>query len=82
VDRGMLIYIAYGGGAIFAIMLVIIIIMILKKRKFLRVYDRAHKGNLVKRGIDAIPKGNPPPPSNPARPEERVANPNKIRYMK
>lgn len=82
VDRSMLIYIAYAGGAIFVVMLVIIGIMIYRKKKFLRAYNRAHKGNLVKRGIDAIPKGNPPPPSNPARPEERVATSDKVRIRR
>lgn len=82
ISRGMLIYIAYGGAAILAIMLIIIALMVIKKKKFLRNYDRAHKDNLVKRGIDAIPKGNPPPPSNPARPEERVATSRKIKYLK
>jgi len=52
----------------------------IRRHRFLAKYNKAHKGALVKRGIDKIPKGNPAPASNPARPEERVPTEKIVRY--
>ena len=82
-DYNMLTYLAYGGAALLGVMFVVILVMIIRKRRFLRIYNRSHKHNIVKKGIHGIPAGNAPPPSNPARPEERVAPPRTIqRYGK
>lgn len=78
IDYKMLTYFAYAGAALLAIMIVVVVLMIMRKKKFLKTYNRSHKDNIVKKGIQAIPSGNAPPTSNPARPEERVAPPVKI----
>jgi hypothetical protein len=77
-DYNMLTYLAYGGAALLGVMFVVILVMIIRKRRFLRLYNRSHKQNIVRKGIHGIPAGNAPPPSNPARPEERVAPPRTV----
>ena len=58
----------------FVVFVVIIMLVAIRRRNFLRAYNRDHKNALQRRGITRIPKGNAPPISNPARPEERVGD--------
>ena len=51
-----------------------------KPDEFLQGYNRDHKKALIRRGIHSIPKGNPPPPSNPANPIERVGHDPQVFY--
>ena len=82
IDGTLLTYITYSVVGMFVIFVVIIILVALRRRKFLQSYNRDHKKALARRGITRIPKGNPPPPSNPARPEERVSHDHNVYYKK
>ena len=82
VDATMLTYITYAVVAMFVIFVVIVLLVALRRRKFLQSYNRDHKKALIRRGIHSIPKGNPPPPSNPARPIERVGHDPQVFYRK
>ncbi len=82
IDGTLLTYITYSVVGMFVIFVVIIILVALRRRKFLQSYNRDHKKALARRGITRIPKGNPPPPSNPARPEERVSHEHNVYYKK
>ena len=74
IDATLLTYITFSVVGMFVVFVVIMLLVALRRRKFLRAYNRDHKNALVRKGITRIPKGNAPPPSNPARPEERVGN--------
>lgn len=80
INAEILTYITFTVIGIFIVFLVVIIIVSVKRKRFLAKYNKAHKGALVKRGIDNIPKGNPAPASNPARPEERIPTEKVVRY--
>ena len=82
IDAKLLTYITYTVCALFAIMIIIMVIIGLRRRKFFAQYNKDHKKSLLRRGITAIPKGNPPPASNPARPEERVRHEQQVRFRK
>lgn len=82
IDGTLLTYITYSVVAMFVVFVIIIIAVALRRRKFLQNYNRDHKKALVRRGIRSIPKGNAPPPSNPARPEERVGHEPNVYYRK
>lgn len=74
IDATLLTYITFAVIAMFVVFVVIILLVAIRRRKFLRAYNRDHKNALQRRGITRIPKGNAPPISNPARPEERVGD--------
>ncbi|MBO7156047.1 MAG: hypothetical protein J6V83_01445, partial [Clostridia bacterium] len=74
IDATLLTYITFSVVGMFVVFVIIMLLVALRRRKFLRAYNRDHKNSLVRKGITRIPKGNAPPPSNPARPEERVGN--------
>ena len=80
IDATLLTYITFAVVAMFVVFVVIILLVALRRRKFLRTYNRDHKNALQRRGITRIPKGNAPPPSNPARPEERVGDTKAVYY--
>ena len=80
IDATLLTYITFAVVAMFVVFVVIILLVALRRRKFLRAYNRDHKNALQRRGISRIPKGNAPPPSNPARPEERVGDTKAVYY--
>ena len=80
IDATLLTYITFAVIAMFVVFVVIILLVALRRRKFLRAYNRDHKNALQRRGITRIPKGNAPPPSNPARPEERVGDTKAVYY--
>ena len=80
VDATMLTYITYSVVAMFVIFVIIILLIAWRRRKFLQGYNRDHKKALIRRGIHSIPKGNPPPPSNPANPIERVGHDPQVFY--
>ncbi len=80
VDATMLTYITYSVVAMFAVFVIIILLVAWRRRKFLQGYNRDHKKALIRRGIHSIPKGNPPPPSNPANPIERVGHDHQVYY--
>lgn len=82
IDGTLLTYITYSVVAMFIVFVIIVILVALRRRRFLRGYNRDHKKSLVRRGIHNIPKGNPPPPSNPARPAERVGHDPTVYYRK
>ena len=82
IDGTLLTYITYSVVAMFVVFVVIIILVALRRRRFLKNYNRDHKKSLMRRGIHSVPKGNPPPPSNPARPEERVGHDPYLYYRK
>ncbi|MGI6213275.1 MAG: hypothetical protein ACOYIQ_01835 [Christensenellales bacterium] len=73
IDTQMLQYIAIAVGALFALTVLILVITALKRRSFLKRFNKSYKHSLVKRGIDSIPKGNPPPRRKPSNPSERVS---------
>jgi hypothetical protein len=66
IDATMLMYIGFIGGGVLVIAVVALIIVGIRHRKFTQKYDRSHKSSLAKRGIHALPKGNPLPRTNPA----------------
>ncbi len=74
IDATLLTYITFAVVGMFVIFVVLMLIITLRRRSFLRAYNRDHKNALQRRGIKRIPKGNAPPRSNPARPEERVGD--------
>ncbi len=74
IDATLLTYITFAVVGMFVIFVVLMLIIALRRRSFLRAYNRDHKNALQRRGIKRIPKGNAPPRSNPARPEERVGD--------
>ena len=74
IDATLLTYITFAVVALFVVFVILMLLIALRRRRFLRSYNRDHKNSLVRRGITRIPKGNAPPPSNPARPEERVGD--------
>ena len=74
IDATLLTYITFAVVAMFVVFVVIIMLVAIRRRNFLRAYNRDHKNALQRRGITRIPKGNAPPISNPARPEERVGD--------
>ena len=80
IDAKLLTYITFAVIAMFAVFVVLMLLVALRRRKFLRAYNRDHKNSLQRRGITRIPKGNAPPPSNPARPEERVGDTHAVYY--
>ncbi len=82
IDAKLLTYITYTVCALFVLMIIIMVIIGLRRRKFFAQYNKDHKKSLLRRGITAIPKGNPPPASNPARPEERVRHEQQVRFRK
>ena len=80
IDATLLTYITFAVVAMFVVFVVIVLLVAIRRRKFLRAYNRDHKNALQRRGITRIPKGNAPPPSNPARPEERVGDTSAVYY--
>ncbi len=80
IDATLLTYITFAVVALFVVFVVLMLLIALRRRKFLRAYNRDHKNSLQRRGISRIPKGNAPPPSNPARPEERVGDTQAVYY--
>ena len=74
IDATLLTYITFAVIAMFVVFVVIVLLVAIRRRTFLRAYNRDHKNALQRRGITRIPKGNAPPISNPARPEERVGD--------
>lgn len=80
IDATLLTYITFAVVAMFVVFVVLMLLVALRRRKFLRSYNRDHKKSLQRRGITRIPKGNAPPPSNPARPEERVGDTHAVYY--
>ena len=80
IDATLLTYITFAVIAMFVVFVVIVLLVAIRRRKFLRAYNRDHKNALQRRGITRIPKGNAPPPSNPARPEERVGDTSAVYY--
>lgn len=82
IDGTLLTYITYSVVGMFVIFVIIMLIVAYRRRKFLQSYNRDHKKALARRGITKIPKGNPPPPSNPARPEERVSHEHNVYLRK
>ncbi len=82
IDGALLTYITFAVIGMFVVFVVIMILIAVRRNRFLRAYNRDHKRSLVRRGITRIPKGNPPPASNPARPEERVGHEGAVYYRK
>ncbi len=80
IDATLLTYITFAVIGMFVIFVVVMIIIAVRRGRFLRAYNKDHKNSLVRRGITRIPKGNPPPASNPARPEERVGHEGAVYY--
>lgn len=80
IDATLLTYITFAVIGMFVIFVVVVIIIAVRRNRFLRSYNRDHKNSLVRRGITRIPKGNAPPASNPARPEERVGHEKAVYY--
>lgn len=80
IDAKILTYITFAVIGIFVVFVAVMVLIGIRRHRFLAKYNKAHKGALVKRGIDKIPKGNPAPASNPARPEERVPTEKIVRY--
>lgn len=80
IDATILTYITFAVIGMFVIFVVVMVIIAVRRNRFLRSYNRDHKNSLVRRGITRIPKGNPPPASNPARPEERVGHEGAVYY--
>lgn len=72
IDGTMLSYIAYVAVGMFALLLVIMIIMTLKRGGFFRRYNRAYRNSFKSRGVDAVPKGNPPVPTFPNDPGSKI----------
>ncbi len=73
IDTQMLTYISIAVGALFGVTVLILVISALKRRSFLKKFNKSYKHSLVRRGIQSIPKGNPAPRRNPANPEERLS---------
>ncbi|MDR0751550.1 MAG: hypothetical protein LBF12_03045 [Christensenellaceae bacterium] len=67
IDYVMLTYITYVAAGLFGLALVVLIVVGLRQRAFVKKYDKNYKNSLVKRGLGAVPKGNPSPRSNPAK---------------
>lgn len=82
IDAKLLTYITYTVCALFVLMIIIMVLIGLRRRKFFAQYNKDHKKSLLRRGITSIPKGNPPPASNPARPEERMSYEHQVRFRK
>lgn len=80
IDATILTYITFAVIGMFVIFVVVMIIIAVRRSRFLRAYNKDHKNSLARRGITRIPKGNPPPASNPARPEERVGHEGAVYY--
>lgn len=80
IDATILTYITFAVIGMFVIFVVVMVIIAVRRNRFLRAYNKDHKNSLVRRGITRIPKGNPPPASNPARPEERVGHEGAVYY--
>lgn len=72
IDATLLSYITYAACGMFGILLVVIIIIAIRHGTFVRRYNKSYKRSLVERGIHKIPKGNPPPRTNPADIGERL----------
>lgn len=80
INAEILTYITFAVIGIFVVFVVVLVLVVIRRKRFLAKYNKAHKGSLIKRGIENIPKGNTAPASNPARPEERIPTEKIVRY--
>jgi hypothetical protein len=66
IDYVMLTYITYVAAGLFGLALIVLVIVGFRQRAFVKKYDKNYRNSLVKRGLGAVPKGNPSPRTNPA----------------